>query len=241
MASFTVNTNMTDTTAKTVSNDDTGTIQTGGTLTAATAITWAGGSTAPGVVINNSGAIIGTTRGIDSSGAFAAGGSLTVNNNTGASISASGNDACRINTNINAGGTITLNNAGTMTSNGGQTLDFEAVTSVNANVNINNASTGVIRSTSSDAIRPGAGDIVIDNGGLIEIDRRTRYQPEYHQSDQRHIVPADQRCRCRHPRADRRGADHRRHAEPDRDRHVRHRQRRHDQIDRRRRQQRPSA
>jgi RTX calcium-binding nonapeptide repeat (4 copies) len=168
MASFIVNTGITDTTAKTVSNNDIGTIQAGGTLTAATAITWTGGSNAPGVVIDNSGAINGGTRAIDSSGAFAAGGSITVNNNAGATISATGNDAWRVNTSLNAGGTITLNNAGLMTSAGGQTLDFEAVTSVNANVNINNASTGTIRSTSSDAIRPGAGDISIDNSGLIE-------------------------------------------------------------------------
>ena len=168
MASFTVNSGVTDTTPKTVSNNDIGTIEAGGTLTAATPITWTGGSNAPGVVIDNSGAINGTTRAINSSGAFAAGGSITVNNNAGATITATGNDAWRINNALNAGGTITLNNAGTMTSNGGQTLDFEAVTSVNANVNINNASTGIIRSTSSDAIRPGAGDIVIDNGGLIE-------------------------------------------------------------------------
>jgi hypothetical protein len=168
MASFTVNNGVIDTTPKTVSNNDIGTIEAGGTLSAATAITWTGGSNTPGVVIDNSGAINATTRAIDSSGAFATGGSITVNNNAGATISATGNDAWRINNALSAGGTITLNNAGTMTSNGGQTLDFEAVTSANVDVNINNASTGIIRSTSSDAIRPGAGDIVIDNSGLIE-------------------------------------------------------------------------
>ena len=144
------------------------------------------------MVIDNFGTINGTTRAIDSSGSFAAGGSITVNNNAGAIISATGNDAWRINTNLNAGGTINLNNAGTVTSAGGQALDFEAVTSVNANINIENASTGIIRSTSSDAICPGAGDIVIDNSGLIEFDGRARHQSEYHQSEQHHIVPAHQ-------------------------------------------------
>jgi hypothetical protein len=166
MASFTVNTGVVDTTPKTVSNNDIGTIQAGGTLSAATAITWTGGSNAPGVVINNSGAINATTRAIDSSGAFAAGGSITVNNNADATITATGNDTWRINTALTAGGTITLNNAGTMTSNGGQTLDFNAVTSTNAIININN--TGTIRSTANDAIRPGAGNISITNSGLIE-------------------------------------------------------------------------
>ena len=241
MASFIVNSGVTDTIPKTVSNNDIGTLEAGGTLTAATAITWTGGSNAPGVVIDNSGSVNGGTRAIDSSGAFAAGGSITVNNNAGATISATGNDAWRVNNALNAGGTITLNNAGLMTSAGGQTLDFEAITSVNANIDIHNASTGTIRSTSSDAICPGAGDISIDNSGLIEFDGRARHQSEYHQSRQHHILRADQRRRGNDPGPDRRGADHRRHAEPDRDRHVRHRQRRHDRIHRYRRQQRPGA
>ena len=166
MASFTVNSGVTDTTPKSVNTNDVGTIETGGTLSAATAITWTGGSNAPGVVINNSGAINSTTRAIDTSGTFSTG-SITVNNNAGATISATGNDAWRINTNL-SNGTIALNNAGTMTSAGGQALDFEAVTAATANIQIDNASTGIIRSTSSDAIRPGAGHIHIENDGMIE-------------------------------------------------------------------------
>ena len=42
MASFTVNTKVTDTTAKTVSNNDTGTIAAGGTLSDTTDITYTG-------------------------------------------------------------------------------------------------------------------------------------------------------------------------------------------------------
>jgi hypothetical protein len=57
MASFTVGTGTTDTIAKTVSNSDTGTIQSGGTLSDTTDITWTGGSASPGVIINNSGTI----------------------------------------------------------------------------------------------------------------------------------------------------------------------------------------
>jgi len=112
MASFTVNSGITDTTAKSVNTNDVGTIETGGTLSAATAITWTGGSNAPGVVINNSGAINAATRAIDTSGTFSTG-SITVNNNAGATIT-SANDAFRINTNI-SNGTIALNNAGTVT------------------------------------------------------------------------------------------------------------------------------
>ena len=59
MASFIVNSGVTDTIPKTVSNNDIGTLEAGGTLTAATAITWTGGSNAPGVVIDNSGSVNG--------------------------------------------------------------------------------------------------------------------------------------------------------------------------------------
>jgi Ca2+-binding RTX toxin-like protein len=166
MASFTVPGGVNDTIPKTVSNNDIGLIEASGTLTAATPITWTGGSNVPGVVIDNFGAINGGTRAIDSSGSFPAGGSITVNNHAGATITATGNDGWRINNALNAGGTITLNNDGTITSNGGQTLDFNAITSVNATIAINN--TGTIRSTANDAIRPGAGNIAITNSGLIE-------------------------------------------------------------------------
>ena len=110
MANFTINTGVTDTTPKSVNTNDVGTIEAGGTLSAATAIIWTGGSNNPGGVINNSGAINAATRAIDTSGNFSTG-SLTVNNNAGATIT-SANDAFRINTNV-SNGTIALNNAGT--------------------------------------------------------------------------------------------------------------------------------
>ena len=71
MANFTVNTGVTDAAAKTVGNNDIGTIQ--GTLSDTTDITWTGGSASPGVTINNSGSISATTRGIDTSGSFSTG------------------------------------------------------------------------------------------------------------------------------------------------------------------------
>ncbi|AMN43158.1 beta strand repeat-containing protein [Rhodoplanes sp. Z2-YC6860] len=178
MASFTVPTNTTDSAAKTVSNDDTGTIQSGGILTGATDITWTGGSASPGVVINNSGSILATTRGIDTSGSFSTG-SFTLNNNAGAKLIASGNDAFRINTNI-TNGTITVDNAGLLVSgavdaNGkvvahasGQALDFAAITSQMAFINITNEAGATIGASGDDAIRPGAGHIDIENSGLID-------------------------------------------------------------------------
>ncbi|MGC2334786.1 MAG: hypothetical protein WA625_03210, partial [Pseudolabrys sp.] len=79
MPSFSVGNGVTDVAPKTVSNNDTGTIAAGGTLSAATAIVWAGGSTNPGVVIDNSGNISATTRGIDTSGSFTTGSFALVN------------------------------------------------------------------------------------------------------------------------------------------------------------------
>ena len=73
MATFTVINGQTETTAQTLANDETGTINSGGTLSAATAITWTGASASPGVIITNSGTVSAATRGIDTSGAFATG------------------------------------------------------------------------------------------------------------------------------------------------------------------------
>jgi uncharacterized protein with beta-barrel porin domain len=165
-ASFDVPAGTADNVAKTVSNDDIGTIAATGSLTAATAITWSGGSASPGVAIINSGTVTGNTRALDSSGGLGTG-SITVHNNAGALITATGNDGWRINNTITTG-TVTLNNAGTFVSAGGQALDWAAVTSSTANIRIINNATGTIRSTSSDAIRPGSGNIQITNSGLIE-------------------------------------------------------------------------
>jgi hypothetical protein len=178
MASFTVLAGVTDPAGKTVGNNDTGTIAAGGTLSDTTDITWTGGSANPGVVIDNAGTIKATTRGIDTSGSFTTG-SFTLDNEAGATLIAQNNDAFRINTNI-ATGTITVDNAGvlvsgTVNSSGqivahasGQALDFAAITSPTAVIDITNAKGAVIGASGDDAIRPGAGMITIDNDGLID-------------------------------------------------------------------------
>jgi hypothetical protein len=139
MTSFTVNNGVTDPAAKNVSNNDTGTIAAGGTLTDTTDIVWAGGSAAPGVTIDNAGTITATTRAIDTTGNFTTG-SFTLDNEVGARLIASGNDAFRIDTNI-SNGTITVDNAGLLVSGAvdaqgnviahasGQALDFAAIAS----------------------------------------------------------------------------------------------------------------
>jgi hypothetical protein len=177
MASFTVNGGVTDTAPKTVSNDDTGTIASGGTLQAATPITWTGGSASPGVVITNAGAITATTRGIDTSGAFTTG-SITLHNNTGGRLISRNNDGFRINTNITTG-TITVDNTGILVSGvvdgsnnvindatSGQAIDFAALTSATVVVHITNNAGGLIGASAADAIRPGS-NATIDNRGRI--------------------------------------------------------------------------
>ena len=179
MSSFTVASGATDTTAKTVGNNDTGSIASGGTLSAATAITWTGGSASPGVVIDNFGSISASTRGIDTSGNFTTG-SFTLNNHAGATLIASGNDAFRINDGKLATGTITVDNSGLIVSGAvdasnniiphasGQALDFAAIASPSAVIDITNHAGAVIGASGDDAIRPGAGHITISNDGLID-------------------------------------------------------------------------
>jgi uncharacterized protein YhjY with autotransporter beta-barrel domain len=164
-ASFTVTTGSSDTVAKSVTGTDTGTIQSGATLSpTATAVTFTGAVT--GVTINNAGTLTSGNRGIDTNGAASLGG-LTVNNFAGALIS-SVDDAIRLNTAIGSG-LVVINNAGTIISTGtGQTLDLAGNTSATATVQINNAASGILRAAGSDVIRPGSGTTVITNNGLID-------------------------------------------------------------------------
>lgn len=150
---------------QTVSGSDTGTIDAGATLNtgSSASIVWNGNATTtPGVVITNSGTITSTGRTIDTTGAFS--GTFTLNNNSGAQI-ASKDDAFRINGAL-AGGTVVINNDGTISSQTGQALDFDKATSATATITIGN--TGTITSAGSDAIRLGGGTIDITNSGTIE-------------------------------------------------------------------------
>lgn len=81
------------TAAKTVSNNDTGFVDTGNTLSVTgTAITWTTGLASPGVVITNKGTISATSRAIDTSNS-AISGNFTLNNS---GMITSANDAFRI-------------------------------------------------------------------------------------------------------------------------------------------------
>lgn len=154
----------TDNVAKTVTGTDAGSVAAGAALsTAGTAITWSGPSPAPGVTIDNSGTISGS-RGIDTSGGNAER-NLTFNNNAGATLSGSSNDAFRINTSIGSS-TVIVNNAGTIRSTGGQAIDFDNNSSATANVQINNQATGLIEAGQADAVRPGQAAVVTNFGTI---------------------------------------------------------------------------
>lgn len=149
---------------QTVSSQDTGTINAGATLTGGKpVIEWNGNATGKGIVITNKGTIDGDKgRAIDTSnnasGAFQL-------DNTG-TITSSKSDAIRIN-NPFENGSFTINNSGVIVSGGGQALDFDSATSNTAKITINNNG-GTIQSSSSDAIRLGAGTIDITNSGTIK-------------------------------------------------------------------------
>jgi hypothetical protein len=173
MPSFIVNTGVTDTVAKTVSNNDTGTIQSGGKLSDGTDITWSGGAAGNTVTINNSGTITATARGIVTSTSFTQPNeNFSLFNNQNALLTAS-NDAFQIaltgSSATNFSGTITVSNFGTIQStNNGQAIDFGNLASPSANIIIKNTATGTIHAQGDDAIRPGSGHITIINGGLID-------------------------------------------------------------------------
>jgi autotransporter passenger strand-loop-strand repeat protein len=153
----------------TLANNDQLTVLSGVTLSGSTPVTWVGGSTAPGALLDNSGTISGTNRAVYTSGS--ASGSFTINNDTGATITAT-KDAVKI-SNLVSGtsGTFTVNNEGTISSTGtdgnaGQALDLDDVNSSGVNTVINNAATGVITAADADAIRAGA-HATINNYGQI--------------------------------------------------------------------------
>ncbi|MFN3623177.1 MAG: autotransporter domain-containing protein [Hyphomicrobium sp.] len=164
-ASFDI-TSGTVTTPQTLADGETGNVASGAELS----VTANGGSgnavTVNGntVVITNAGLIqnLGTGRAIQAP----SGGGTTRNitlNNSGTISSA--DDAFRINVNV-SGGTIIVDNSGTIHSNTGQGLDFNAIHAGTATIEIYNRAGGLIESDGHDAIRPGQNGLV-DNAGTI--------------------------------------------------------------------------
>ncbi|WP_024275450.1 autotransporter domain-containing protein [Hyphomicrobium sp. 802] len=161
-ADIVVNSGDTNTTAQTLKNQDTLTIQGGGTLdVSATAIKLKDASAAPGIVIDNFGTIKSGNRGIDTSGSSTIR-TFTFNNETGATVDTF-DDGIRIDTDV-TDGKVTINNAGTITSQTGQAIDLDSISTNGAT--INNYATGVISTQDADAIRAG-GNGTVNNWGKI--------------------------------------------------------------------------
>jgi subtilase-type serine protease len=144
---------------------DTVTVGTGATLnnTQTTGLAFTG----PGVTITNSGTIIDTVNGSRAINIAGAGTkTVTLLNNAGALIQ-SQDDAVRINVSP-TGGSVRVDNYGTIrTINGGQALDFDAITSGATAVAINNYAGGILTSFGQDGIRPGQGAVVTNAGTIM--------------------------------------------------------------------------
>lgn len=154
----------------TLANNDHLTILNGVTLSGSTPVTWVGGSTSPGALLDNFGTISGTNRAIYTSGSTD--GSFTVHNAAGATITAV-KDAVKIsNLGSGASGTFTVNNEGTISSTGiggnaGQAIDLDDIASAGVVTVINNSATGVIQAADADAIRPGTNATINNYGQII--------------------------------------------------------------------------
>jgi len=171
---FTINAGQTDTAIKTVSGNDTGTIQATGTLqtTSGTgSITWNDGAAGNKTVIDNSGTVKSTGgRALESAKVTA--GSLEIDNNTGASMISTVKDAVQLqskkSTTLN--GSVLIKNDGMIVATGtgdvnGQALDLNDLIVASGKIDVENLVHGQI--TAADAIRA-TNNVLINNYGLIQ-------------------------------------------------------------------------
>ncbi len=166
-ATFVISTN--STTAQTLGSGSgqTGTINSGVSLTvsgATVAITVTGNNAS----ITNNGTIsqTGNGRTIDLNTASI---TLAVTNNAGALIQSADADTIRAN---KASDNVTVDNYGSIISvnasaGGAQALDFAAITS--GTNTITNYSTGLLKATAADAVRPGVNGTIINNGSILAV------------------------------------------------------------------------
>lgn len=168
-ADFTVAPGATDSSAKTLTTGNTGTVGTGGSLStsAGTSVDITG--TSGTVTLNNSGTIAntGTGRAIDNN---TNGVSIVLNND--GTITSISSDALRLN---KANSSLVLNNNGTIKvtgsgTSGGQAIDLRGADGTGTKV-INNGSASnknaVISSSNDDALRPGSNTTINNYGTII--------------------------------------------------------------------------
>ncbi|KAF1053312.1 MAG: Extracellular serine protease [Stenotrophomonas maltophilia] len=143
-------------------------ITSSGSVTASDkSVTLKDGTSGDGVVVDNSGTIEATDgRAIDSSGS-ATTRDYAIYNREGASILAT-DDAVRIKDEYTSG-SLLLDNAGTITSQTGQAVDFDAMQG-NVPITIINRETGVIHSDGNDGLRPGSNATITNYGEISSAD-----------------------------------------------------------------------
>ncbi len=155
--SFTIPSGSTVNSAQTLTNGETGLVESGGTLSlsgSTVAVIMSGTSS-----LTNAGTLrqTGTGRAIDST---AANSSLTVVN--AGSISAVSTDAFRVNAGTTA---VTFDNSGSVSvTNGGQAIDWAAISTA-AN-RLTNQAGGLISTVGEDAVRPGQNGVIENHGSI---------------------------------------------------------------------------
>lgn len=166
-ATFVISSN--STTAQTLGSGSgqTGTVNSGVSLTvsgATVAVTVTGNNAS----ITNNGTIsqTGTGRAIDLNTASI---TMAITNNAGALIQSADSDTVRAN---KASDNVTVDNYGSIISvnasaGGAQALDLAAVTS--GTTTVTNYSTGLLKATAADAVRPGVNGTIINNGSILAV------------------------------------------------------------------------
>jgi hypothetical protein len=149
---------------QTLSDGNTGTVETSGIFAvtgASPAVTWTGGT----VVVANAGTFSATGRAIDSAGsALANGSSLTIENALGGSMTSATSDIIRVNHDL-TNGSILIDNYGTMSTQAGQGIDLNNIVSTSTHTTINNF--GVISAAADDGIRPGTNATINNHGQIV--------------------------------------------------------------------------
>ncbi len=150
------------TAAETLSDNQTGTVAAGVTLTNATKNTVVVTVTGTGTSLTNDGTISQTnTGGGRAVRVTGTGVSFTLTNAGGATISAAGDDAIQ----SQHDASVTIENSGTIESlGGGQAIDFNAITT--GTNEVYNYSAGLIEAFGADALRPGVNGYIYNAGSI---------------------------------------------------------------------------
>lgn len=180
-ADFTVAPGATDSSAKTLTTGNTGTVGTGGNLSTSASTSVDITATSGTVTLNNSGTIAntGTGRAVDNNSNNVA---IVITND--GTITAISSDALRLN---KANSSLVLNNNGTISvtgtgTSGGQALDLRGADGTGTKV-INNGSAtnknAVISSSNDDALRPGSNTTINNYGTIISTGVVNTKCPDY--------------------------------------------------------------